>query len=57
MIIFSCAYFLGIIWHIIAKDAIDWRNVNPIDVFQGNTTFYTTPSYALEIDDTPELKY
>ena len=51
MIIFSCAYFLGLIWHIITKDLIDWRNVQPIDVYQGNVTFYTWPDYGFMLPE------
>ena len=46
MIIFAAAYFLGIVWHIITKDVIDWRTKGPIDVYMGYTTFYTNEDFG-----------
>lgn len=47
--IFACSYFLGILWHIYAKDLSNWENHTTIDVYNGNLTFYT--KYIQEISD------
>lgn len=48
LLIFACSYFLGILWHIYAKDLSDWENHTSIDVYHGNLTFYTKPGYNLQ---------
>lgn len=50
LIIFSCSYFLGILWFIICKDFFEWENHNDIDVYREYNTFYTLEDYGFQLE-------
>jgi hypothetical protein len=50
IIILTCSYFLGILWHIITKDLVRWDEELYYDVYQGYNTFYIDPDYGFQPD-------
>lgn len=58
LIIFSLAYFLGILWFIICENFINWEhalssepNLLSMDVYRGLNTFYIYEDYGFRDDD------
>lgn len=47
-IIFTCSYFLGILWYIFVHDFQDWENPWLIDVYNDYDTFYTHEGYNFQ---------
>ena len=46
LVIFSCSYFLGLMWLIVCKDIYPWEEHTGIDVYKGTDTFYTYEGYG-----------
>lgn len=51
LLIFACSYFLGILWHIYAKDLSGWETHATVDVYKGLDTFYTLDDYKLQQEE------
>lgn len=54
IIILTCAYFLGIFWHIITKDCIQWDQENLYDVYEGYGYFFTNEDYGFQYNSNGE---
>ena len=58
LIIFSLAYFLGLLWYIICQNVINWElhasneiSLENIDVYRGFDTFYISEDYGFKSSD------
>lgn len=52
IIIFSCSYFLGIMWLICVRDIQDWSNLSLFDVYSGDSSFILDYGFDTDLGDT-----